>query len=197
MTLAVRKALELHQPPATPNWRMDQLSDKIKAETLADIRYRQLMRSSILSDEWPRCVLAFRTLMQLELPKEPTPLSPLAKTLHASLLAEEAHEFASSNGIVEATDGLIDIIYVALGALLHMGLTPNQITSAFTEVHASNMTKVMDNGKPLINDGIIDPERPIGKVLKTSNYISPDLAAALGLAADSDPVTYSPEEDAR
>lgn len=40
----------------------------------------------------------------------------------------------------------------------------------FDKVHASNMSKLDDNGKPIINDGIINPNEPIGKVLKSSNY---------------------------
>jgi predicted HAD superfamily Cof-like phosphohydrolase len=122
--------------------------------------------------------------MQLPLPETPTALEPLAKMLHASLLQEELAEFAASDGLEEQIDGLIDLIYVAVGALLHLGLNPNQIHQAFSEVQCSNMTKVMDNGKPLINDGVIDPSKPIGKVLKTNNYTPPSIAEALRLPAE-------------
>lgn len=49
----------------------------------------------------------------------------------------------------------------------------------FDEVHASNMSKLDENGKPIINDGIIDPRKPIGKVLKGSNYFEPKLKEIL------------------
>ena len=49
----------------------------------------------------------------------------------------------------------------------------------FNEVHASNMSKLDENGKPIINDGIIDPRKPIGKVLKGSNYFEPKLKEIL------------------
>lgn len=175
MTLANRTALALHQAPADRDWKDDPELAKAK----------MFLRSSLLTDEWPRSVMAFRQLMKLELPSEPRALTPLEKQLHASLIQEEAAEFASADGIVEAADGLLDVIYVALGALLHMGLKPSQIIDGFTEVHCSNMTKVMDDGRPLINDGLIDPSKPIGKVLKTHNYVKPDLSVALGITQES------------
>lgn len=42
----------------------------------------------------------------------------------------------------------------------------------FMMVHASNMRKLDEFGKPIVNDGVIDPTRPVGKVLKPKNWVS-------------------------
>jgi len=42
------------------------------------------------------------------------------------------------------------------------------------------MSKLDTNGKPIINDGKIDPTRPIGKVLKSAEYSAPNLQKILG-----------------
>lgn len=181
MTKAVNKALELYPEPEL--WEparginTDRMDDTAKAVVSRQI----MLRSSIVSDEWPRMVRAFRTVMNLPLPGKPTALTAADKEHHATLLMSETHEFATATDVVEQADGLLDVIYVALGALKHLGLSDNQILAGFGEVHASNMTKVQDNGKPLVNDGTIAPDEPIGKVLKTHNYVRPALAEAMSI----------------
>ena len=49
----------------------------------------------------------------------------------------------------------------------------------FQAVHESNMSKLDENGKPIINDGILDPSKPIGKILKGKNYFEPRLKEIL------------------
>lgn len=51
----------------------------------------------------------------------------------------------------------------------------------YNEVHKSNMSKLDENGKPIINgqNGVHDKTRPIGKVLKSPNFIEPDLESIL------------------
>lgn len=180
MTKAMNKALELHQPPE--GWEPNRGFQKDAATPETQ---RQLdIRTSLLCDDWPFMVKCFRQLMQLELPKQPTPLTAVAKQLHTTMLLSELSEFASADGVVDAADGLLDLIYVALGGLAHLGLSSQQIIAGMSEVHQSNMTKVQDNGRPLINDGRMSPADPIGKVLKTANYTKPDLAAAMSIKED-------------
>lgn len=180
MSKATNKALELYPEP--PLWVPAQGIKREPSPEEAEANKRSvLLRSSILCDEWPRMVRAFRTVMNLPLPETPTPLEPLDKQFHVMLLQSELSEFAAADGVIEQADGLIDIIYVAIGALKHLGLKDNVIQAGFAEVHASNMTKVQDNGRPLINDGHIAPDEPIGKVLKTHNYVRPSLAEAMSL----------------
>lgn len=49
----------------------------------------------------------------------------------------------------------------------------------FNEVHRSNMSKLDKNGKPVINDGIINPNLPVGKILKSEGYSKPDLKSII------------------
>lgn len=91
--------------------------------------------------------------------------------LRISLLAEELDELkeALKNGdIVETLDALIDLQYVLDGAFISFGLQDVK-EAAFAEVHASNMSKLGADGKPIYREGD-------GKVLKGPNYFKPDIA---------------------
>ena len=96
----------------------------------------------------------------------------LAK-LRVALLQEEVGEFitASEKGdLVAIADALADIAYVVYGTALTYGI---DLDSALREVHRSNMSKLGNDGKPLIRDD--------GKVLKSVRYFPPDIASVLGL----------------
>lgn len=49
----------------------------------------------------------------------------------------------------------------------------------FDEVHRSNMSKLDENGQPIINDGVLDPSKPIGKILKSKHFSEPDLKSII------------------
>lgn len=49
----------------------------------------------------------------------------------------------------------------------------------FNEVHSSNMSKLDSSGKPIINDGVMRPDLPVGKILKPDTYRKPDIEAIL------------------
>ena len=61
-----------------------------------------------------------------------------------------------------------DLLYVVLGTMVSYGIP---ITEVFREVHASNMSKLGDNGKPIY--------RKDGKVLKGPNYREADIQKVL------------------
>ncbi|GJL84883.1 MAG: hypothetical protein DHS20C02_06580 [Micavibrio sp.] len=91
--------------------------------------------------------------------------------LRINLLAEELEELQEAlkdGDIVEVLDALTDLQYVLDGAYLSFGLHDVK-TAAFDEVHASNMSKLGEDGKPIRREGD-------GKVLKGPNYWKPDLA---------------------
>lgn len=95
-----------------------------------------------------------------------------AKTnqLRINLLQEEVDELKEAlenNDIVEVLDALTDIQYVLDGAYLSFGLQDVKET-AFDEVHASNMSKLGADGKPIRRESD-------GKVLKGPNYFKPDM----------------------
>lgn len=96
---------------------------------------------------------------------------PKTNALRINLLAEEVEELkeALDNGdIVEVLDALTDIQYVLDGAYLSFGLHDVK-QAAFEEVQRSNMSKLGEDGKPIVR-----PED--GKILKGPNYFKPDIS---------------------
>jgi NTP pyrophosphatase (non-canonical NTP hydrolase) len=65
---------------------------------------------------------------------------------------------------VALTKELADLLYVVYGTAEQLNLP---LEPAFNRVHASNMSKLDDNGKPLYRED--------GKVLKGPNYEKPNL----------------------
>ena len=110
------------------------------------------------------------------LPMRQSPSADVDKSLaklRVALLQEEVGEFitASEKGdLVAIADALADIAYVVYGTALTYGI---DLDSALREVHRSNMSKLGNDGKPLIRDD--------GKVLKSERYFPPDMASVLGL----------------
>lgn len=65
---------------------------------------------------------------------------------------------------IALTKELCDLIYVCCYTANKFGLP---VEEAFKRVHESNMSKLDDNGKPILND--------VGKILKSNNYKPADL----------------------
>ncbi len=101
--------------------------------------------------------------------------------LRYKLMREENEEYleaCENNDIVEIADALGDQLYILCGTILKHGLQ-DKIEEVFTEIQRSNMSKLDKNGKPIINDGIIDSTRPVGKVLKSDQYSKPNITDIL------------------
>lgn len=95
---------------------------------------------------------------------------------------------------VETLDGLADVKTVANGTAVQFGL-PQDVADRL--VFESNMSKLDENGKPVVNrcgrddcadaeagycerpDHLVDPTQPVGKVLKSSRYKKVDLESVL------------------
>ena len=93
--------------------------------------------------------------------------------MRLSILEEEVRELreaAEAGDIVEVLDALCDIQYVLDGTFLEFGLHKHK-QAAFNEVHSSNMSKLGEDGQPLLRED--------GKVLKGPNFSPPDLAGIL------------------
>jgi predicted HAD superfamily Cof-like phosphohydrolase len=83
---------------------------------------------------------------------------------------------ASRFDMVETVDAAIDILYVVYGLLVEMGVNAEPL---FDEVQASNMSKLGEDGKPIIAgpndpDGIFE-----GRVKKGPHYFKPNLREVL------------------
>ena len=97
----------------------------------------------------------------------PTKLDPSTLLLRSRLLQEEVAEFtsaASRDDFVEMVDALCDILYVAYGAAVCLGVDLEPI---FAEVQRSNMTK---------DGGGLDAG---GKVVKGPDFSPPDIEGKL------------------
>lgn len=89
--------------------------------------------------------------------------------LRLQLIVSEVAELAQAladEDVVETLDALTDITYVVDGSYDSFGLAPLKMI-AFTEVHESNMSKLGDDGKPILNSS--------GRVVKGPNYVPPNL----------------------
>lgn len=93
--------------------------------------------------------------------------------MRLSILEEEVGELREAverGDMVEVLDALCDIQYVLDGNFLEFGL--HQLKeAAFSEVHASNMSKLGEDGQPILRED--------GKVLKGPEFFRPDLAQFL------------------
>ena len=106
-----------------------------------------------------------------EIPKLETPEigSEELIELRIKLLQEEVAEYAEAargGDLVEVLDALADIAYILAGTVINHGMQ-DVFDDAFSEVHRSNMAKLVD-GKVL--------RREDGKVMKPENWQPPNLS---------------------
>jgi predicted HAD superfamily Cof-like phosphohydrolase len=93
--------------------------------------------------------------------------------LRHRLMAEENDEYleaAEAGDMVEIADALGDQLYILCGTILTHGMQ-NVIEDVFKEIQASNMSKLGEDGLPILRED--------GKVLKGPNYFRPDIAKVL------------------
>lgn len=124
-------------------------------------------------------LIEFQTAFKCPVNTEPTLLDKERAKLRYDLAKEELDEYmeAVENGdIVGITDAIIDQAYILFGSVLEHGLQ-DIFMKAFEEVHKSNLSKLDENGQPIINgeNGVYDESRPLKKVLKSDRYFPPNL----------------------
>ena len=103
---------------------------------------------------------------------EPTWPDFNTRELRLELIAEELDELSDAvadRDMIQIADALTDLLYVIYGAGHAFGI---DLDECFQEVHASNMSKLGENGRPI--------HREDGKVMKGPGYFEPDLEAILG-----------------
>jgi len=83
---------------------------------------------------------------------------------------DELHYAMDNKDMVEIADALGDLLYVVYGAGHAFGI---DLDECFKEIHASNMSKLGPDGKPI--------KREDGKVLKPDTFFPPDLKTILGV----------------
>lgn len=114
-------------------------------------------------------VRQFHTVMGQALDEKYVQNSKLDR-LRLKLVSEEFDEICASETPDNLLKELADIVYVAYGYAAAFGW---DLDEALRRVHASNMSKLDDDGKPIIRDD--------GKVLKSVNYEEPDMSDLVGV----------------
>ena len=101
--------------------------------------------------------------------KWPQPLDQYEFNLRHSLMKEENDEYLEAcfkNSLVEIADALGDQLYILCGTILKHGMQ-HIIEDVFDEIQASNMSKLGEDGKPILRED--------GKILKGNLYFQPNL----------------------
>ena len=120
-----------------------------------------------------KLVREFHNVYGVPIKDYPTLPEHARRDLRIKLLKEEFQEYLDAeqdNNIHAIADGLIDLVYIAIGTCLEYGIPFNSI---FREVHMSNMSKLDDKGDPI--------KREDGKVLKGPSYFKPRIPAILNM----------------
>ncbi|WP_439132964.1 hypothetical protein [Polaribacter sp.] len=129
--------------------------------------------------------LRFNKAFNLPVSEKPTSISLDRAELQFDMMKEELEEYQlaqsrEKKSITEIADSLIDMQEILLGMFAEHGMI-FKLEELYNEVHRSNMSKLDNNGKPLINgkNGVFDETRPLGKVIKSKNFSEPNFTEIL------------------
>ena len=109
----------------------------------------------------------------------PTNLSKEECDLRHRLMSEENDEYLQAcdeNSLVEIADALGDQRYILCGTILKHGMQ-HIIEDVFDEIQASNMSKLGEDGKPILRED--------GKILKGPGFFKPNLAKFIKVDTDA------------
>lgn len=99
---------------------------------------------------------------------EPRPIGLLSDSelkYASKAIREEAEEFVLAHvnqDVVGAVDAACDLMYFTIGFMYRMGLSAQQIRSAFDAVHEANMAKKVGVQHKRGGDGVVDAVKPEG-----------------------------------
>lgn len=94
-------------------------------------------------------------------------------TLRHRLMLEELNEYLDAvhtDHTAGIADALGDQLYILCGTILKHGMQ-HVIVDVFNEIHRSNMSKLGEDGEPILRED--------GKILKGPNYTPPDIEGVL------------------
>jgi predicted HAD superfamily Cof-like phosphohydrolase len=122
-----------------------------------------------------KSVKEFHTAFNLGINETPVGnLGEAKNLLRYNLMKEENEEYleaANNNDLTEVADALGDMLYILCGTIIEHGMQ-SKIEEVFEEIQRSNMSKLGENGQPILRED--------GKVLKGPNYFRPDIDKILG-----------------
>mgnify|MGYP001055488031 CR=1 FL=1 len=109
-------------------------------------------------------VREFQTVMNQPVAEKPTVMDFDRQKQRYEYMSEELNEFWDAEKVVDQADAMIDLIYLALGTLVEIGVQPEEL---FAIVHGANMSKLWPDGNVHTN-----PET--GKVMKPPTFVRPE-----------------------
>lgn len=127
--------------------------------TVPDINVR-LLRAKLIAEELTELCEASGINLRID-----RKTSPDGKVEHIVDVWPARHDHCD---LVEVADALGDLRYVVDGANLVYGIPGEEVLD---EVHRSNMSKLGEDGKPVL--------RADGKILKGPGYFKPNIAAII------------------
>jgi predicted HAD superfamily Cof-like phosphohydrolase len=119
----------------------------------------------------------FQTNFEVPMADKPTLLDPSTFLFRSKFMQEELNEFNESHLLCDlegCADALVDLVYVAHGTALMMGIPWQKI---WDEVQRANMSKVRATSEDQ------SKRKSTLDVIKPEGWIAPDHKAALGLGA--------------
>lgn len=113
--------------------------------------------------------------LAFEVPVQSLPQIPPEErcVLRQRILQEEVDELNEAwqqGNLTQVADAITDCLYILFGTAHEFGIA-HLLPACFEEVHRSNMSKLGEDGKPL--------KREDGKVIKSANYIPPNLKSII------------------
>lgn len=117
----------------------------------------------------------FQTKFEIPMPETPTFLQNEAFEFRVNFLQEELDEFYRDHRVGDmagAADALVDLVYVAHGTALMMGIPWEKI---WDEVQRANMTKVRATSAEQ------SKRKTALDIIKPAGWVGPDHKEALGL----------------
>ena len=111
--------------------------------------------------------------------KFPRNLSTEEFELRHALMQEENDEYLDAcdeNSLIQIADALGDQLYILCGTILRHGMQ-HIIEDVFDEIQSSNMSKLGEDGKPVLRED--------GKILKGPGYFRPDLSKFIKVDKDA------------
>ena len=115
------------------------------------------------------CVKEFHEKFKQNNGVYPSLISQEEAELRHRIMAEEVDEYleaAQNNDMVGIADALGDQLYILCGTILKHGMQ-NIIEQVFDEIHASNLSKLGEDGEPVLRED--------GKIIKGPYYHPPDI----------------------
>jgi predicted HAD superfamily Cof-like phosphohydrolase len=141
----------------------DKMTEKRPIDEINEAYNSHVPKNELLNGAY-RLVRDFQSRMGQPVADVPTKMDVDRRQNRFEYMDEELLEFFSATDLVDQADAMIDLIYLALGTLVELGVEPDEL---FRIVHHANMSKLWPDGKPRLDS-------ETGKVVKPPTFVRPE-----------------------